>query len=113
MADDNISLDFTPFHIFGANGQPYTGVRPSFIPKPFISAVVVLNGKTFKPGFPEGYSQDQVLGYDAAVRVGMNMNINGKLLGGDRAYRLITLLEDGRKWSRLIYLSGYSEEGWF
>lgn len=107
-----MQVNFTPFHIFGANGQQYTGIRPSLIPKPFISAVVVLNGKTFKPGLPEGYTKEQVIGYDAAVRVGLNLGITGKVLGGDNAYRLITLLNDNKKWSRLILIDGTTKDEW-
>lgn len=101
-----------PFHIFGANGQQYAGIRPSLIPKPFKSAVVVMNGTSFKPGLPKGYSVDQVFGYDATMRVGLNMNKEGKELSRDQAYRLITLLKDGRRWSKLIYMNGHSEEFW-
>jgi hypothetical protein len=64
------------------------------------------------PRFPEGYSLDHILGYDAAVRVGLNMSNLGAPLGSDEAYRLITLLKDGKRWSRLIYLDGSSKEGW-
>lgn len=106
------NIDFTPFHIFGADGQQYTGVRPSVIPKPFRGAVVVLGGKTFKSGLPPGYSVDQVLGYSAAVRMGLNLNADGVPLRSDKAYRLITLMKDGTKWSRLIYLDGSIEEYW-
>jgi hypothetical protein len=112
MADDSISLDFTPFHIFGADGHQYTGVRPSLIPKPFKSAVVVLNGKTFKPGFPKGYSRDQVFGYDAAVRMGINMTATGKKLSTDIAYRVVTILNDGKRWSKLVYPNGDIQEDW-
>lgn len=113
MLTDSVSLDFTPFHIFGANGQQYIGIRPSLIPKPFKRAVVVLGGRVFKPGLPKGCSLDHILGYDAAVRVGINMDGMGKQIGDDdKAYRLTTLLKDGRKWSRLIYLDGNTEEGW-
>ena len=113
MPDDAISLDFTPFHIFSAHGQRYCGVRPSVIPKPFRSAAVVLGGRTYEPGLPSGYYQKQVIGYDAAIRVGINIESTGKSIGEDRAYRLITLLTDGRKWSKLIFPNGDIEEDWF
>lgn len=113
MLADPGSLDFTPFHIFGADGQQYTGIRPSVIPKPFKSAVVVLGGKTFGPGLPEGYSRDHVLGYDAAVRIGINMDDTGRQIGdNDKAYRLITLLKDGRRWSKLVFLDSSIKEDW-
>lgn len=106
------SIDFSPLRVVGANGQQYIGIRPSLIPKPFMGAVIILGGKTFGPGLPEGYSRDHVLGYDAAVRVGMNMDASGALLGEDKTYRLITLLKSGKRWSRLIYLDGSSKEEW-
>jgi hypothetical protein len=83
------------------------------IPKPFKSAMVALGGRTYEPGLPKGYTQGQVIGYDAAIRVGINMELSGKPAGEDRAYRLITLLDDGRKWSKLIFPNGNIEEGWF
>lgn len=109
---DPVSLDFTPFHIFSAHGQQYCGVQPSVIPKPFKSALVILNGQTYKPGIPEGCNHKQVIGYDAAIRVGINMTPSGKPTGEDRVYRLITLLADGRKWSKLIFPNGDIQEDW-
>lgn len=101
-----------PFRIIGASGQKYVGVQPSLISKPFRSVEVVLGGKSFKPSLPQGCPAGQVLGYDAAIRVGINMNTTGDVLDKDQAYRLITLLKDGRRWSRLVYLGGHIEEYW-
>lgn len=116
MSTDPLSLDFTPFHILCAHGQQYCGVRPSMIPKPFKSAVVVLNGQSYKPGLPDGCSLNNIVGFDAAIRVGITMEVSEKSVGTvekeDRAYRLITLMKDGRKWSKLIYLNGNIEEDW-
>lgn len=109
---DPMPVDFTPFHILCANGQQYCGVRPSMIPKPFKNVAVVLGGRSYKPGFPVGYNRKQVIGYGAAIRVGINMGYTGKPAGEDRAYRLITLMEDGKKWSKLIFPNGNIEEGW-
>ena len=106
------NIDFAPFRILGADGQRYTGVRPSLIPKPFKGVSVVLQGKLFKPRVPDGYSVDQVLGFDAAIRIGMDLHVAGGFLRSNKAYRLVTLLKDGRRWSRLVYLNGRSEEGW-
>jgi hypothetical protein len=110
---DLIPLDFKPFHIFSAHGRQYCGIRPSEILKPFKSATVVLGGGTYQPGIPEGYTQKQVIGYDAAIRVGINITSSGEHTKEDRAYRLITLLADGRKWSKLIFLNGNVQEDWF
>jgi len=112
LAKKIASLDFTPFHIFSVRGQQYTGVRPSIIPKPFVSATIILEGRSYLPGLPEGYTKKQVIGYDAALRVGLNMTPTGEELSNDKAYRLITLLDDGKKWSKLIYPSGNIEEDW-
>lgn len=106
------SVDFGPLHIICAYGQSYVGVRPSVIPKPFKSATVILNGRCYLPGLPKGFSEDQVIGYDAAVRVGLNMGSDGKPLGGDKAYRLITLLKGGARWSRLVFPNGEIKEEW-
>lgn len=114
MVASVMPFDYTPFHILCAHGQQYCGVRPSLIPKPFKSATVILGGRSYKPDLPEGYDRKQVIGYDAAIRVGINMDSAGKPVGKeDRAYRLITLLADGRKWSKLIFPNGDIEEGWF
>lgn len=107
-----MSVDFGPLHITCAQGQTYVGVRPSVIPKPFKSAKVILSGRRFLPGMPTGFSEDQIIGYDAAVRVGLNMGPDGESLGGDKAYRLVTLLKGGLKWSRLIHLDGKIEDNW-
>lgn len=112
MTEDLLSLDFAPFHIFSANGQQYCGVKPSEIPKPFISVAVILNKRTYRPGMPKGYTRKHVIGYDAAIRVGMNMTETGGKLSTDKVYRMITLLDDGKKWSKLICLNGDTEEGW-
>lgn len=108
----NQANQWEPFRIFGANGQEYTGVQPSLIPKPFRSVVVTLGGMAFKPSLPRGCSGNQVFGYDAAVRMGVNMSGSGVALSSDQAYRLITLLKDGRRWSKLVYVDGRIEEYW-
>jgi len=109
---DLMGLDFTPFHIFSAHGQRYCGIRPSMIPKPFKSVVVVLGKHTYKPGLPRGCVSNQILGYDAAIKVGINLGSSMKQSKDDTAYRIITLLKDGQKWSKLISPNGHVEENW-
>ena len=106
------SLDFSPFCVTGADGKVYLGVRPSLIPKPFKSASVQIQGITYMARTPKGYSIDQVLGYDASIRVGLNMSSSGDPKGSDAAYKLITLLNDGKKWSMLVRMTGMVEEEW-
>ena len=106
------SLDFTPFYILSAHGQQYCGVRPSMIPKPFKSVVVTFGGETYCPGLPEGYLKKDVVGYDAAIRVGMNLTSAGKKVNSDMAYRMITILKDGKKWFKSIGPGKQITEDW-
>ena len=106
------NLDFTPFQILSVHGQMYQGIRPSEIPKPFKSVLVILGGQSYTPSLPPNYTKEDILGYGAAIRVGLNLGLSGKSTGEDKAYRLVTLLKDGRKWSKLIALNGNITEGW-
>jgi len=108
----SVNIDFTPFHITCSKGQIYRGVRPSMIPKPFRQVNVYLAGKWYEPGVPKGYRRDHIIGFDAAIKVAMDLSLSGKEKKDSRAYRIVTLLDDGRKWSKLIFLDGRVKENW-
>lgn len=103
-----MSVNFEPFRILGADGKRYKGIRPSLIPGPFKYVAVYIGGKPFGPGVPFESDAPQIIGYDAAIRVGINIGVDSM----DLAYRIITLMKDGKKWSRLIHPNGRLEERW-
>ena len=84
-------IDFSRFEIVGADGNVYRGIRPSLVPKPFISIKYVCpSGLIIYPLIPN--DPDDVLGYDGSLQVSMGSDNSTRI-----AVRMITILKNGER----------------
>lgn len=95
---------FDNFTIIGADGITYQGQRPGLIPKPFrFVEVVCKNGKKLLPCHSDTKSEQDILGFDASIKVIADaMNASNQ----SHFYRLMCLYNDNSCFSVFFDLEG-------
>lgn len=92
---------FENFKIIGADNVVYDGVRPGLIPKPFKAVQIMLsNGKELKPFAAKEKNIEDIIGFDCSIK--MIADVLSTSAIPIYFYRIITLYNDGSKWSVLF-----------